>query len=817
MPKFKFPYHFAIIVIVMSFGPILVGQLIRLLGNDSDQLQQARTELCRHIASECSMRLPEKQMLEFQQVCDEALQSDVGLKSLRVVRSDGAVLYESEDHSTYWKLKANEHSTAEQVRIPLMQGKNVNAELEMAFEPISRSWWEFVIYVLLVVAVGLGLNYAYIKSAVLKFLHFHSSKTVVPQKVRNTLDTLVGGVVILDGHGKILLANDSFAKYVSLPVTDLTQKSLGDFAWIKECDVEWPWDYALREKSQQAGTKLQMTNEGKEPTPVRTFMVNATPVYDSQEGFSGALVSFEDITEMEVQRQHLLKLLSDLEASKEQIDRQNQVLHELASRDGLTGALNRRALFDKLESIWDAKYVGEADRGLSVILLDVDRFKHLNDTHGHLVGDKVLKDIAKTILRVVDDRGWFARYGGEEFCIVFERSTLKNALDLAEEVRKALEVEHLNPYKVTASIGVANSTAGATSYLQLMEQADRALYASKQKGRNCVQAWSVQLEQDTVQQSQLRQSDRLRVHEEVESRISYHAVITLNSAISSRYPEVVLHSHRVSEICVAMARSWLPASKLYLLESAALLHDVGVMSLGNYQPKTNGEYSIDSGFDSASHALANAGAQILRAAFQCRELVDILQFQATPFVTETESADRIKDCPLPVGSRILAIANAYDQLVHSSGLSHAQAIAEMLADRNQRFDPLWLNRLAVLGAVAIEGAKDEMETSEASMLMFGYQVDRVIHCLETRRYEELRMRLKQLESAVEKFNVPKISEMLKLLSQEVAAMSKDDWESLVPTFRDLVEICLTIQRAYLKTHVSGLQETTLKPNSPQMA
>lgn len=137
------------------------------------------------------------------------------------------------------------------------------------------------------------------------------------------------------------------------------------------------------------------------------------------------------------------------------------------------------------------------------------------------------------------------------------------------------------------------------------------------------------------------------------------------------------------------------------------------------------------------------------AAFQCRELVDILQFQATPFVTETESADRIKDCPLPVGSRILAIANAYDQLVHSSGLSHAQAIAEMLADRNQRFDPLWLNRLAVLGAVAIEGAKDEMETSEASMLMFGYQVDRVIHCLETRRYEELRMRLKQLESGRE--------------------------------------------------------------------
>jgi PleD family two-component response regulator len=98
---------------------------------------------------------------------------------------------------------------------------------------------------------------------------------------------------------------------------------------------------------------------------------------------------------MESQRKDLLQALTDLEVSKEQIRRQNEVLHELASRDGLTGALNRRALFEKTEALWPNRNQG--DRGIITIMMDVDHFKKLNDQHGHAAGDSVLKDLVKTV------------------------------------------------------------------------------------------------------------------------------------------------------------------------------------------------------------------------------------------------------------------------------------------------------------------------------------------------------------------------------------------------------------------------------------
>ena len=837
MKPIKFPYQIAIALAVMALGPLLIGQISRYVGGDPDELHRARTKLCRDLAAEGAVRLPADEVLEFQHACQQSLQAGVGLNSLRVIMHDGTVVYESADHSKFWKLKPSDHSTAEQVRIPLMQGRFVNAEMEMAFEPSKRGLWEYLAQGALFLLVCLGLNYQYLYSKIKNRFAAPKPNKVLPQRVRNTLDTLVGGVVILDNEGSILLANDSFAKYVGQSTNELGGKQLQSFAWEKDEADEWPWTFALREQSQQAGTKLHLNDDDKSP---RTFMVNATPVFDSKEGFSGALVSFEDITMIEDQRRHLLTLLSDLEASKEQIHRQNQVLHELASRDGLTGSLNRRALFEKLEDSWERVRHGEGEPGLVVLLLDVDHFKQLNDRHGHLVGDKALKDVSNTILRIVDDLGWFARYGGEEFCVVSDRIGIDGARKMAEEIRRTLELEHLDPYQITVSIGVASSNFGATSYLQMLEQADLALYAAKQSGRNCVRVWVPGLEDDALTKRPLRQSDRIRAAEEVENRVSYHAVISLNSAVSCRFPEVVLHSHRVSEVAVAMARNWLPAGSLYMLESAALLHDIGVMSLPDkerFTPAIN--QTMADCFGVEANKIASAGAQILRAAFQCQEIIDVLDHQATPYWKPSGNATAIDadggavvsgDERIPVASRIIAIANAYDHLLYPKGSigspkskstgsvlvemeasRHQAAVDTLLKNENGFYDPVWLERLAALGAGVVDGQHSEIEVSEASALLFGYQVDRVIHCLETRKYDELRMRLKQLEISVGKFDVPKITEMLQILRSDIHEMTSGDWESLLPTLRDLVEICLTIQRAYLKNHAGSLVVNETRP------
>jgi diguanylate cyclase (GGDEF)-like protein/PAS domain S-box-containing protein len=161
-------------------------------------------------------------------------------------------------------------------------------------------------------------------------------------------------------------------------------------------------------------------------------------------------------------------------------------LRELSEVDYLTGICNRRKLFEIMEA-----EIGKAHRyhrPLSLIMLDLDHFKVINDTHGHHVGDAVLKalvQVVRTTMRKVDV---FARYGGEEFILVCAETGLLGAVVLAEKMRLAIEAF---PFpiagKVTVSAGVAEYRDG-DSETAFIEKADAALYSAKRQGRNRVTA-----------------------------------------------------------------------------------------------------------------------------------------------------------------------------------------------------------------------------------------------------------------------------------------------------------------------------------------
>ncbi|WP_457574474.1 GGDEF domain-containing protein [Desulfolithobacter sp.] len=163
--------------------------------------------------------------------------------------------------------------------------------------------------------------------------------------------------------------------------------------------------------------------------------------------------------------------------------------------DPLIGIYNRRYL-DRIlaEEIKRANRYGS---DLSVLLLDVDFFKRINDTYGHNTGDAVLKQLGRIILDAVRETDIVARYGGEEIAIIFPETTEKKALSLAERLRRrvasttteAPETHSDREILITISIGIAGLTDGNTSPELLMEKADRALYAAKQAGRNRVVAW----------------------------------------------------------------------------------------------------------------------------------------------------------------------------------------------------------------------------------------------------------------------------------------------------------------------------------------
>jgi diguanylate cyclase (GGDEF)-like protein len=163
-------------------------------------------------------------------------------------------------------------------------------------------------------------------------------------------------------------------------------------------------------------------------------------------------------------------------------------LEEMATTDGLTGCLNKRAFLDELES--KMRSAERFDRNLSLLVTDIDHFKTVNDTYGHATGDVVIKELGEILRRVKRETDVVARFGGEEFCVLCEETNAEGAMLLAERIREELEATvfqtDLGRLNVTASIGVATFPDDATHEKGLFDVSDQALYAAKRSGRNKV-------------------------------------------------------------------------------------------------------------------------------------------------------------------------------------------------------------------------------------------------------------------------------------------------------------------------------------------
>ncbi len=156
-------------------------------------------------------------------------------------------------------------------------------------------------------------------------------------------------------------------------------------------------------------------------------------------------------------------------------------LPRFALIDPLTGLENRRVL-DYLNQ----KLAKRRAEGIYVLMIDIDNFKKINDSYGHVFGDKVLKKVADTVVRNVRAYDNVIRYGGEEIVVILHRVSKEEALGIAERIRKSVEKIHFEDkpkMKITVSVGVAPFTG---SLLETIEKADKAMYKAKRKGKNRV-------------------------------------------------------------------------------------------------------------------------------------------------------------------------------------------------------------------------------------------------------------------------------------------------------------------------------------------
>lgn len=201
---------------------------------------------------------------------------------------------------------------------------------------------------------------------------------------------------------------------------------------------------------------------------LRDILCNAFPLHSPQGEILGGINASMDITRHKRQEEHLKQL--------------NHRLLGLALTDGLTGLQNHRSFKERLpeEFARSKRY----DTPLSLILVDIDHFKRYNDNFGHPAGDDLLKGISLLLQEVARDSDIVARYGGEEFAIVLPHTDEEASIMFAERLRLTIEETEWPHQPITASLGIATVTPDIQTASDLVEAADRALYASKTRGRN---------------------------------------------------------------------------------------------------------------------------------------------------------------------------------------------------------------------------------------------------------------------------------------------------------------------------------------------
>ena len=490
----------------LTVSILLAADLGRLVPDVIGAELRGREALCEAVALQSSSQIMHGELSSVETGLRAIASRNPAVLSIGIRRDDGTIVSQWGRHVDHWTLAPGAPSTPTQVRVPVFQDDKPWGSVEIRFREIPGAAWGPLQYPLarLSVFLFLGglLTYRIYLRRVLQYL---DPSLVIPERVKLMLDTLAEGVLVVDTTGRIVLANEGFANITGKEPHDLIGIPASRFGWShpKKLDKadepakpiaepELPWVAAVRDGSVHRGVPMTLVRKETKDSEdaIFAFSVNAAPITAGKSTVQGALVTFDDVTAIEKKNTQLQDMLAMLEASRDEIDRQNRELQALAMTDPLTGCLNRRAFFAQFDTFWSA--AERYGHGLSCVMVDVDFFKKINDEHGHAAGDVVLQRVASVLKALLRSSDLICRYGGEEFCVLLPHTDARGALEVAERFRAAIAAEPCGAVRVTASLGVSTTTAGlgATSPQELLNHADEALYASKGSGRNRVTLWS---------------------------------------------------------------------------------------------------------------------------------------------------------------------------------------------------------------------------------------------------------------------------------------------------------------------------------------
>ncbi len=483
-------------LVLLTVSMLLISEVLGLLPKQHDAALKARQQLVDSLAVQFTAVARHNDIQAIQSTFESLVARNPQVLSAGLRAPNGRLLAEAGDHGAHWPQLPVGESTPEYAQLPVFNEDRRWATLEVRFAPLSAKglavlWSDARVRLSLYFLLSGFVVYRLFLKRTLRYL---DPAAVIPERVKAAMDAMTEGVLILDNGGSIVLANRALADAVGEPAAALLGREASSLRWQfpNQADrpTEYPWDLALLERERQTGVALALaTPEGQ----VHTFMVNSAPILDAKDTLRGTLVTFDDVTEVERKNAELQKMLTQLERSQREVKQQNKTLHYLATRDPLTGCLNRRAFFQKFDTAFDeARRHGQ---DLACIMADIDRFKSINDNYGHSIGDNVIKSVALALRAAIRNEDFVGRYGGEEFCVILPGIDIERAERIADRLRQHItsrqspEVQLPSGLTVTASLGVSTVNLGAGQPTQLVDEADKALYTAKQSGRNRVVRW----------------------------------------------------------------------------------------------------------------------------------------------------------------------------------------------------------------------------------------------------------------------------------------------------------------------------------------
>ncbi|MDD5773925.1 MAG: diguanylate cyclase [bacterium] len=368
-------------------------------------------------------------------------------------------------------------------------------------------------------------------------------------------------------------------------------------------------------------------------------------------------------------------------------------LKEVSIRDSLTKLYNHGYFRDALDNEFSrAKRYGH---NVTCLMLDIDYFKKINDTYGHLFGDKVLIEVANCLKKCVRESDILARYGGEEFSILLIESDYEKALMVSEKIRSYIESYNFKDadisVKLTVSIGLSSLLEDAIlDKEKFLGFSDLALYAAKINGRNNIVMHKDIKDAAVIEDMKIKNiEDKIFEVEEVSRQSYLESIRMLITTYEKKDPYMREHSLNVFRYVFMITEELkLPASEAAVIGNAAILHDLGKIAIPDDIMFKKGELSEEEYSKIKEHPVI--AFNILRKSTYVRRELDIILHHHEWFDGKGYPIG-LKGRLIPLGARIIAVADSYDAMksfrTYRNNVTPDTIIDTLVEKAGTQFDP----------------------------------------------------------------------------------------------------------------------------------